>query len=240
MRSGGSCIPTSPGEAGQPGDGSRQLWLDLDRPSSEIKAGRAEVPTGQDEVEGESRLNEPSPPTCEGRDLRFSEEELTETCRQLLVGIGLPGAARLVEVRWNRRLRSTAGYASFPAWRIELNPRLRDFEGQTERTLKHELAHLIAYHQAGRRRIDPHGTEWRAACAALGIPDEKACHHLPLPRSQQKRHLAYQCPACGHVLRRVRRFRRPTACLTCCNRFAGGRYDARFRFVLLPSGEEPS
>ena len=166
------------------------------------------------------------------------EEALTEACQRMLVKVGLLGAAKLIKVRWNARLRSTAGYASFPAWRIELNPRLRDFEGQTERTLKHELAHLIAYHRAGRRRIEPHGIEWREACAALGIPDEKACHHLPLPRSRQKRSLAYQCPSCGYVLHRVRRFRRPTACLSCCNRLASGRYDARFGFVLLSEAVE--
>lgn len=167
-----------------------------------------------------------------------SEAALEALCREWLCQLELPGAAKLVKVQWNARLRSTAGYASYPAWRIELNPKLKAFEGQVERTLKHELAHLIAYHRARRRRIDPHGEEWRSACASLGIAGEKACHQLPLPRAQQKRTLAYQCPACGFVLHRVRRFRRPTACMSCCTRHSQGRFDNRFQFRLKAGGVE--
>lgn len=164
----------------------------------------------------------------EGRDA-----ELEEQTRALLLALDLPGGAKLVTVAWNSRLRSTAGYARYPGWAIELNPRLREFEGQVDRTLKHELAHLIAYHRSGRRRIEPHGKEWRQACVDLGIPDEKAHHRLPLPRNEVERKLTYACPACQTAVQRVRKFRRPTACLHCCNRHAGGRYDGRFRLVLV-------
>lgn len=177
----------------------------------------------------------PAPPAAsteeavvEGRDA-----ELEEQTRAMLLELDLPGGAKLVTVAWNSRLRSTAGYARYPGWAIELNPRLREFEGQVERTLKHELAHLIAYHRSGRRRIEPHGKEWRQACVDLGIPDEKAHHRLPLPRNEVERKLTYACPACQTVVQRVRKFRRPTACLHCCNRHAGGRYDGRFRLVLM-------
>jgi SprT protein len=158
---------------------------------------------------------------------------LTEQCRTLLRGLDLEGAAGLVRVCWNARMRSTAGYASYPAWRIELNPRLREFEGQVERTLRHELAHLIAYHRSGRRRIEPHGPEWRRACADLGIPDESACHRLPLPRREVRRKFAYACACCGLIVRRVKKFRRHTACRACCSKHNRGQYDARYRFVLL-------
>ncbi len=164
----------------------------------------------------------------EGRD-----DDLEALAREWLLSLELPGGARLVTVTWNARLRSTAGYARYPKWEIELNPLLRDFEGQVERTLKHELAHLIAYHRSGRRRIEPHGREWRQACVDLGIAGEKAHHRLPLPRKAVERKLAYACPACRTVVHRVRKFRRPTACLHCCNRHAGGRYDGRFRLALV-------
>jgi predicted SprT family Zn-dependent metalloprotease len=99
--------------------------------------------------------------------------------------------------------------------------------------LKHELAHLLAHHRAGRRRISPHGPEWRKACTDLGLSDEKRCHTLPLPRREvPKRHL-YQCPACGMAVHRVRPIQRPSACLPCCRKHNGGRYDERFRFVKL-------
>jgi len=163
---------------------------------------------------------------------------LTESCRRLLAQIDLQGAAGLVSVHWNQRLRSTAGFASYPSWRIELNPKLRDFEGQVDRTMRHELAHLVAYHRAGRRRIEPHGAEWQRACADLGIPDETARHRLPLPRREVKRNYTYACTHCGQTARRVRKFHRPTACRECCDRYTSGIYDARFRFVLIEDARQ--
>jgi predicted SprT family Zn-dependent metalloprotease len=167
-----------------------------------------------------------------GKEL-LADDALTWNCHDLLHQLGLTGMAKVVKVYWNPRLRSTAGYASYPAWRIELNPRLREFDGQVERTLRHELAHLVAYHRAGRRRIEPHGVEWRQACVDLGIPDESARHTLPLPRREVKRRYTYACIHCGLQTQRVRKFRRHTACSACCTTHNGGRYDSRFRFVLI-------
>jgi SprT protein len=163
------------------------------------------------------------------------DETLEAQAREWLHALELPGGAKLLTVSWNARLRSTAGYARYPKWAVELNPLLRDFEGQVERTLKHELAHLIAYHRSGRRRIEPHGREWRQACVDLGIAGEKAHHRLPLPRNEVVRKLVYACPACQTTVQRVRKFRRPTACLHCCNKHANGQYDGRFKLALLAS-----
>ena len=162
-----------------------------------------------------------------GRDTAMEKQS-----REWLAALGLHEGSMKVQVIWNSRLRSTAGYARWPQWHVELNPRLVEFDGQVERTLKHELAHLIAYARANRRRIEPHGAEWRKACADLGIPDESARHTLPLPRSKQARKFVYACPECSFTVERVRKFRRGTACLPCCKKHAGGRYDARFQFVL--------
>jgi SprT protein len=162
-----------------------------------------------------------------GRDAALEAE-----AREILDGLGLHEGVAKLRVVWNPKLRSTAGYAKWPQWLIELNPRLHEFAGQIHRTLKHELAHLIAYARAGRRRIDPHGPEWQKACALIGIPDESARHTLPLPRSQQERKFTYQCPSCGFTVARVRKFRRHTACLACCRKHNRGRYDVRFQFVL--------
>lgn len=149
-----------------------------------------------------------------------------------LIELGLTDGAKSLRVEWNPKMRSTAGYARWPQWRIDLNPRLVEFDGEVERTLKHELAHLIAYARANRRRIKPHGAEWRRACADLGIPDESARHTLPLPRVKQARKFSYACPSCGNGVERVRKFKRHSACLACCKKHSQGRYDARFQFVL--------
>jgi predicted SprT family Zn-dependent metalloprotease len=165
--------------------------------------------------------------------------DLEDECRQMLLNLGMEQPTALLKVLWNPRLRSTAGYAKYPSWCIELNPRLIAFDGQVARTLRHELAHLVAYHRAGRRRIEPHGAEWRQACADLGIPGEPAHHRLPLPRSQHQRRHAYQCPVCASIVHRVRAFHRSTACLACCRKYAGGHFDERFKFVKIPSERSP-
>jgi SprT protein len=64
------------------------------------------------------------------------DETLEAQAREWLHALELPGGAKLLTVSWNARLRSTAGYARYPKWAVELNPLLRDFEGQVERTLE--------------------------------------------------------------------------------------------------------
>jgi predicted SprT family Zn-dependent metalloprotease len=163
-----------------------------------------------------------------GRDAALENQS-----REWLTALGIHEGSIKVQVHWNAKLRSTAGYARWPQWKVELNPRLVDFEGQVERTLKHELAHLIAFTRANRRKIEPHGVEWRKACADLGIPDESARHTLPLPRTTQTRNYTYICPVCRNTVARVRKFSKRTACLACCKQHNGGQYDSRFQFTLM-------
>lgn len=157
---------------------------------------------------------------------------LTAWCADACADLGLPELARKVRVSWNPRMQTTAGRAWWPDRLIELNPKLRNF-GSDElwRTLKHELAHLVAYERSGRRRIDPHGPEWRSACAELGIAGESAYHDLPLARRPVKRPHAYECPHCRMLIERVRPIRRAVACYDCCRKFNRGGYDQRFKLV---------
>ncbi len=161
--------------------------------------------------------------------------ELQTRARSLLRKLDCAPLSEKVVVRWNARMRSTAGMAYSTKSLIVLNPRLLDFPPpELERTLLHELAHLLAHQRAGRRRITAHGPEWRQACAELGIPGEKRCHDLPLPRRTVTRAHRYQCPACGVEVRRVRPMKRKSACLACCRKHSRGHYDERFRFLKLP------
>ena len=171
------------------------------------------------------------------------DARLTRQAAELLRTMpGCDGLADKVVVRWNARLRSTAGQACGERWLVTLNPRLTEFPGEVDRTLRHELAHLAAFWRASanglragrrRKRIAAHGPEWRQACAELGIAGEPRCHQLPLPRHSAVRRHTYRCPSCTATLRRVREIprRRPLACLACCRRHAGGRFDRRFLFV---------
>ena len=162
------------------------------------------------------------------------EVELTRRAATLIAQVGLSRVARKVSVHWNPRMRTAAGRAFYESLRVELNPRLLtlggiDVPAEVDRTLRHELAHLVAYHRAGRRRIPAHGEEWRQACVDLGIPDESRCHTLPFEPRRVKKKLVYECPSCGSQIHRVRRFRQVVACYDCCQRHSHGRYDDRFR-----------
>lgn len=215
---------------------SRQLELFSDpdfspnaKPSPQSSPGRLSVPVMTERVPATGiAAQQSAPPESLG------DEFLTALATRLVAAIGLPAVAAGLSVRWNARMRTAAGRAFYESCRIELNPALLaaagiDAEAEVDRTLRHELAHLVAFHRAGRRRIEPHGKEWQKACADLGIPGEARCHTLPFEARRQVRKLAYECPACGSQILRVRRFRHAVACYECCQRHTGGRYDDRFR-----------
>lgn len=159
---------------------------------------------------------------------------LEAEARLWLRRLGCEELARLIRIRWNSRMRTTAGVACYGRSLIILNPKLARFgTGEIDKTLRHELAHLLAKFRAGRRRIAPHGPEWRAACRDLGLPDEKRCHDLPLPRARRAARHLYRCPHCREEIARVRPFRRRVACLACCRAHNGGRYHEQFRLVKI-------
>lgn len=148
----------------------------------------------------------------------------------MLRTLGMDELASRVLVIWNKRMRTTAGRAFWPEGKIELNPKLRQVaEEEVHGTMLHELAHLLAYARAGRKRIAAHGAEWRQACCDLGIPGERATHSLPLPGRTMVRKWRYTCPRCGEGFDRVRKMKRYAGCYTCCKTHNGGYYDKRFR-----------
>ncbi|MEY4243769.1 MAG: hypothetical protein RLZZ245_1354 [Verrucomicrobiota bacterium] len=161
-----------------------------------------------------------------------ADSGLSAWCAEASKSLALHELARKVTVSWNPRMQTTAGRAWWPDRAIELNPKLKECEpDELWRTLKHELAHLVAYERCGRRRIEPHGPEWRSACAELGIPGEHACHSLPFKRRKMKRNHAYICSNCFTVIQRVRPITRSVACYECCRKFNNGTYHDRFRLI---------
>jgi predicted SprT family Zn-dependent metalloprotease len=171
----------------------------------------------------------PAPEKKPGRD-----RSLEARARERLIQQGAAALAAKVRVEWSGRLRSAAGRAEFAQARVLLNRRLAAHgEAEIDRTLRHELAHLLASARAGRRRLAPHGPEWRRACADLGIADELRCHNLPFPIRRLKRRYLYTCPHCRREVPRIRPLRRSSACLACCRAHHRGRYDERFKLRLV-------
>ena len=159
--------------------------------------------------------------------------DLQQTARELMRANGAARIAAELRVEWNSRLKTAAGRADYRQKLISLNPRLLEHPAEIDRTLRHELAHVLAQFRVGRRRILPHGVEWRQACRDLGITDEKRCHNLPFPARRYVARFMYRCPNCRQEFPRVRRVRRAVACLACCRTHNGGEFDARFRLRLV-------
>ena len=178
------------------------------------------------------RLVPENPPARNQRRQSWSRRAilLERLCRQLLRAAGCSELEVIVE--WNTRLRTTAGLACWRTKVVSLNPKLIEVSpAEVQRTLRHELAHFLAQHRAGRRHIAPHGREWRQACRDLGIPNESRCHDLPLKRIRLERKYFYACRECGTTLARVHAMKRRVACLKCCRRHNDGKYHERFRFI---------
>lgn len=166
------------------------------------------------------------------RKLDREDAGLTAWCVEASKTLALHELGRKVRVSWNPRMQTTAGRAWWPDRAIELNPKLKECEpDELWRTLKHELAHLVAYERCGRRRIEPHGAEWQAACRDLGIPGEQPFHTLPFKRRRMRRNHAYVCSNCFAVIHRVRPITRAVACYECCRKFNQGAYHDRFRLI---------
>ena len=172
-------------------------------------------------------------------DRGYSARDLQIKAQELLHSLGATRLARGLRVEWNPRLQSAAGRADYREKLISLNPRLREHgEEEIERTLRHELAHLLAqFREKSRRWIAPHGPEWREACRDLGIADEARCHNLPFAARTFPPRFVYRCPNCKAEFPRVRRVRRAVACLACCRKHNGGEFDPRFRLKLIRQGD---
>ena len=165
-----------------------------------------------------------------GRDTTLETE-----ARQLMSSLGGQRIASQLRVEWNSRLQTAAGRADYRQKIISLNPRLVKHPEEIDRTLRHELAHILAQFRAGRRRISPHGPQWQQACCDLGIAGEKRCHTLPFPAKRCAPRFIYRCTNCRRDFPRVRKIKRTVACLACCRAHNGGKFDVRFRLKLLGS-----
>jgi SprT protein len=49
-------------------------------------------------------------------------------------------------------------------------------------TLKHELGHAIVMNRYQRKKIKPHGKEWRSVMSELGVDKPEVCHRLQLAK----------------------------------------------------------
>ncbi len=99
---------------------------------------------------------------------------------------------------------------------VELNS-----EAECRDTVLHEIAHALAGPNAG------HGPEWVSMCRKVGARPVR-CYGAGEVREPEPRYVA-RCPSCKKEAGFQRRPTRVRACSDCCKKYAGGRYDERFR-----------
>lgn len=137
-------------------------------------------------------------------------------------------------LRWNSRLRSSAG-RFVPGSRrfvLEAPPAIeiaaylleeKDAHALIEDTLGHEMIHYWLWL---RRRPYGHTPEFWNKMDQMGVS-----RYNTVPRSRPYRHV-YRCVSCGKEFP-ARKKLGPMACAYCCKQYAGGKFDARFKLVLL-------
>jgi SprT protein len=91
-----------------------------------------------------------------------------------------------------------------PLLRFNLGIARRHRQDFLERTVAHEVAHLITTACHGRTR--PHGREWQGVMAYLGIADPSRCHDYSLDESEvrRQRRWTYACGCSSHELSTTR------------------------------------
>jgi SprT protein len=92
------------------------------------------------------------------------------------------------------------------------------FDHALQHTVGHEVAHYVAYAMSPRRKIKPHGQEWREIMALFNLPAEVTSRYdiSVLPLRQQRRH-RYRCACREHELTTTRhnKILRGSASYTC-------------------------
>lgn len=137
------------------------------------------------------------------------------------------------DLRWNSRLRSSAGrfipgsrkyLVSLPP-RIEIASYLKE-EANAAALIYDTMAHeMIHYWLWVRRKPYGHTGEFLKKMRQMGVS-----RYNPVPRTRPFKYL-YQCLTCDKYFP-TRKTLGVLACASCCKQYSDGKYDARFKLVL--------
>ena len=127
--------------------------------------------------------------------------------------------------------RATGGYYNKTRHTIGISLAMTIEHGDKEffETLLHEIAHIT---------VQSHSSRFYEVLRSIGGSGRKApvTHLLKAKRERfltEHYQVRVRCPECKTEYRyRTRRALR-YACRPCCEKFAGGKFDARFKFVLM-------
>jgi predicted SprT family Zn-dependent metalloprotease len=142
------------------------------------------------------------------------------------------GILPVPELRWNSRLRTSAGrfIPSRSRSIIEIASYLLDEPNALELiqdTLGHELIHYWLWQN---RLPYGHTPLFHQKMKELGVS-----RYNTVPRHRPFKH-CYECGSCSQKIF-VRKRLRLAACAACCNQYAQGKYHSRYKLKLVESGQ---
>lgn len=95
--------------------------------------------------------------------------------------------------------------------------------------IRHEIAHAIDFETRGR---SDHSSVWKAICRRVKADPTRLYETSALESIDLPGKYVAACPNCRAQITYYRAPSRPRACRSCCDAFASGRYDARFRLQV--------
>jgi len=117
---------------------------------------------------------------------------------------------------------AVAGRACYSRWMLKFNPDIysRHQDDFSNRTVPHEIAHLIAYVLNAGKRPKPHGFEWQQVMIKLGVKDATRCHHYNIEglARRRERPYIYSCSCAVHRLTSILHKRIQQGQTRTCNR----------------------
>jgi predicted SprT family Zn-dependent metalloprotease len=142
------------------------------------------------------------------------------------------GKLPVPEIRWNPRLKTSAGRFIPKAKRsiIEIAEYLlaeEDAEALIRDTLGHEMIHYVLWVQ---RKPYGHTVEFYKIMESIGVS-----RYNSVPKHRPFKH-CYVCSSCDQKIL-VRKRLKSAACADCCNQFAKGKYEKQYQLKLLTSDE---
>ena len=113
---------------------------------------------------------------------------------------------------------------------ISLSMTIECGESEFMETLLHEIAHIVYMSHSPKfyELLSKIGGSGRKAPMTLLLAAKRATYQ------ERNYPVVVCCPNCKREHRYKTRRAMKYACRSCCNKFAGGRFDARFRFVAVP------
>ena len=142
------------------------------------------------------------------------------------------GELPLPEIRWNARLKTSAGrFIPDPeTCVIEVAAYLRE-EKEAETLIRDTIGHeMIHYWLFVRQLPYGHTAEFHEKMQEIGVS-----RYNPVPKHRPFKH-CYECQSCGQRIL-VRKKLKLAACAACCNQHANGQFHLDYQLKLLASGE---